>query len=538
MRSWQVITALAAALLVWSVCAARADFLIDDAYISFRYARAWSETGIPAYNPGESPPVEGYSNLLWVLLLRLGLGLGLAPEVLAPALSALCAGATLLVLAQTVTRLGLTPGASVATLLALAAYAPFFVWTTGGRETALFGLLLLATWTLLAGADGLRAGALAGLCAGLLAATRPEGFVWIGVVLISLLSTSALRPSSRALTGFALTAALGLVALFSWRLSVHGQLLPNTVAAKAGISGASMARGARSSASLLLTTGWPLLALLAPLVCVRERRSLVLTVWLPFCAAFAYDVLVGGDWMPMFRFHAPAAVFGALALGLALERTGRAAAPLGVGLAALAALPAWDLSLAPERLRRSLDFREFRTGYQTEWQRWEQGRANLASFIAIGKGLDHVTTQAGSVEPAASITLGAIGAIGYHSGLVVYDRNGLVEREVAMREATAVRSAGHDKRVPRSFFLDRAPTYFEALLVPRGPSQVQGALAAGSRQLGARLQREGDAALFSSTVVRAHLLEAGVAGDRPQTLLLVEGASEAEARAFWGPLGF
>ena len=44
---------------------------LDDAFISFRYARNLVEGAGLVWNPGE-PPVEGYSNFLWVLLLAVG----------------------------------------------------------------------------------------------------------------------------------------------------------------------------------------------------------------------------------------------------------------------------------------------------------------------------------------------------------------------------------------------------------------------------------------------------------------------------------
>ena len=43
-----------------------APYVVDDAFISFRYARNLVEGHGLVYNPGEH--VEGYSNFLWVLL--------------------------------------------------------------------------------------------------------------------------------------------------------------------------------------------------------------------------------------------------------------------------------------------------------------------------------------------------------------------------------------------------------------------------------------------------------------------------------------
>lgn len=67
--------ALAVALLLAHALSFR--FAIDDAYISFRYARNLLDGHGLVFNPGER--VEGYSNLSWVLLAAAGMAAGLDP---------------------------------------------------------------------------------------------------------------------------------------------------------------------------------------------------------------------------------------------------------------------------------------------------------------------------------------------------------------------------------------------------------------------------------------------------------------------------
>ena len=45
-------------------------FTVDDAFITFRYARNWAEGFGPTYNPGGGP-AEGYTTFLWMLLMTL-----------------------------------------------------------------------------------------------------------------------------------------------------------------------------------------------------------------------------------------------------------------------------------------------------------------------------------------------------------------------------------------------------------------------------------------------------------------------------------
>src|SRR5205814_5237660 len=53
------------------------DFVNDDAYISFRYARNLAEHGQLVFNLGER--VEGYTNFLWTVLLAACMKVGVGP---------------------------------------------------------------------------------------------------------------------------------------------------------------------------------------------------------------------------------------------------------------------------------------------------------------------------------------------------------------------------------------------------------------------------------------------------------------------------
>ena len=60
-----------------------------------------------------------------------------------------------------------------------------------------------------------------------------------------------------------------------------------------------------------------------------------------------------------------------------------------------------------------------------------------------------------------------MGAIGYYSGLTVYETYGLVTPEVIDAAPPRERSSpGHDVRVEIEFFLDRKPTYTMSFVKP------------------------------------------------------------------------
>lgn len=479
-------------LLVW-----RSAFLIDDAYISFRYARNWSEHGIPAFHPGASPPVEGYSNFLWVLILRVCHGLGWGLESASQVLGVGFGMATLVVLHLHLTRTLALPAlaASLGTL-SLAAFPPFTVWCTGGLETSLFSLLCLSTYAALVSRGG--APVLTGLLAGALATgvalTRVEGFAWVlGIAALAWIAGPKEERSERLGPFFAIYLA-GFCLFLFWRHGVYGEWMANTVHAKAGLTTARLVRGAKTTVSFLLLFPSSIAALALGLCALRgEYRRAVLGLGGLFTAFLAYNWLVGGDWMPFFRFLAPGAPMMAALLAIGFARLGRRpAVTTATGLALLSLLPLFDLHPAPRGLREAIEFREFKqSGYLTEWGRWQRSVSNLESiFLPLGRALAQVSTE------QDSLTFGAIGAVGWESNMRIHDYNGLVDRDVARRGGTASgRSAGHDKAVPRAWFLGRKPTMFHAALVSTNSSEDTPVI---RNQVRAAARKKIDARVFSN----------------------------------------
>lgn len=456
---------LAGILVLWALLVWRSAFLIDDAYISMRYARNWAEHGIPAFHLDANPPVEGYSNFLWVVLLRMAGEVGWGLESAAMWLGAVFGLLTVLCLYRfLVNGLDLPPVASLLGTLVLATFPPFTVWSTGGLESTLFAFLALATFAALHGGRGVLAG-VAGLA---LALTRVEGFLWVPAIAVCVALT---RPADRArYKPYFLVYLVGFGAFLFWRHHVYGEWVANTVHAKAGFTSERLLRGAKTTASFFLHFPTAILALVAALICLRgPLKSAALSLGTMYFGFLAYDALVGGDWMPFFRFLAPAApVIGALCALLFARMPAKAAVGLGTVMVVLSLLPLYDKHLAPESTRRALEFREFKqAGFTSEWGRWERSKQNLEQiFLPLGRALKQVTDE------NDSLTFGAIGAVGFESDLRIHDYNGLVDAEVARQEGTqSGKSAGHDKSVPRSFFLSREPTLYHAVLLMVGTGE-------------------------------------------------------------------
>ena len=92
---------------------------------------------------------------------------------------------------------------------------------------------------------------------------------------------------------------------------------------------------------------------------------------------------------------------------------------------ALSLLPAFNLHLAPRALRERFHFRYNEPTPKTELEMWSFMRENARQWKELGRALAEHT------KPGESITLGPIGAVGYYSGLTIYDSYGLVDRAVA-----------------------------------------------------------------------------------------------------------
>ncbi len=449
-------------------------FVTDDAFISFRYARNWAEGAGLRFNLGVDPPVEGFSNFLWTALMAGIHGLGLDMVGLACWISFFLGLILLWIVNRRLVALH-GPGNAAAFLgtLFLACFPPFAVWSTGGLETMLFALLLFTAYANLPGSIGEPRGLLAGLAAGLLALTRPEGIIW-GLALAGLhllrRGPEKERAVDRAFVRY-LALLLSMTAIFlAARLLYFEKALPNTAYAKVGFSLEILERGLLYLANFSLTFATPaLLILLLPLLWFQRKHDRSIVPAAVVIGGFAaYSIASGGDFMAMGRFLAPAAPFFAIlfaALFAALTRRGRAPlkplSALAALLLAIQALPAFDLCLIPAGLQRALDFRWNDEEIRSEAAQWAYMNENMKKWAASGRALKEYASEDDSLVCAN------IGAIGYYSDLLILDQCGLVEPDVDQWQpipGMTRKSAGHDKMRPLGYFLGRSPTFFQAVV--------------------------------------------------------------------------
>jgi arabinofuranosyltransferase len=429
--------ALIAAAVILHAAAIPIDF-IDDAYISFRYAWHLSQGNGLVFNPGA--PVEGYSNLTWVLIAAGLLKLDIPLEEGMRCAAVFFLATTPILIQASLLRAGASLGVASSAGVALALTTPWVMPMLNGLEGALFSFLLVCvTWHNWRSRAEVSLGpAIASGIAGLLlSATRPEGFalylfqVGIGAALGSRTGgEAAQRPHLIALGTF----LTGFVAFTAWRVATFGALIPNTVLAKMGSPYRPFARlsfspwgdGLGYSLGFLEAT-LPLWILLALLPVFRRRRQAVRlsesSVALTVLAAslvfpgFAIVFVNNGDWMPDYRLLAPYIPLLVMAAGAGLTafRPGPSLfALLGVGL----------LSLLPSRLERPA------AGNLVEHKPSDFHR----KLCALGSD----TYAAAALRGAPVVAVEVLGVFSYCAPyLPLRDLNGLTDREIALHEPSS-----------------------------------------------------------------------------------------------------
>ncbi|MDF1801071.1 MAG: hypothetical protein P1V81_18025 [Planctomycetota bacterium] len=461
------------------------SWLCDDAFISFRYARHLAEGHGLVFNVGETPPIEAYSNLAWVLVLALGERIGIASPTLAPLLSL----GTLAWLVGLVARdLGRWtshgPWSRLALVLIQVGMPPLVVWGTSGLETMAFTLAVYQVARHLVGnPHDLGGSSSIGLAiwVSLVVLLRVDGWVYLAGLIGtgSVVAWSARsRPLGRRLLVLVLSAALAIGLGLAVRWLAHGTLVPHTVRVKVEPNLLVLERGVRYILAMCLAA--PALGLLQLLLLGQLRRGVVCTWALvrrraapansaapgglvlaaPPLVALLASLMVGGDFMAFGRFFVPATPFLVVLLALWLERLGPARAPLVLG--ALTPLLLWTDGLAltdrlplPRPVAEAAHFRWNDTELRSEAEVWRGMRERAKLWSNLGRALARHT------EPGETLVVGAIGAVGYYSKLYLLDTYGLVDLDVGLAPGNpGQHSPGHDKQVLDAYFLPRGPDYY------------------------------------------------------------------------------
>lgn len=426
-------------------------FTVDDAYISFRYARNFAEGLGLVYNPGEA--IEGYTNFAWTVLLAAGLKLGIDPHLTAKVFGAAAAIGTLVCVYRLADRmLPLRTLPCMATWL-LASSSTFTGYAVLGLETGMFVFLVVLGTMCMFGEQARGRGFVrSGLIFALAGLTRPEAPMFIGIPM--LLLGRGLLSRQNLLRG--LVFATPLAAHLLWRHAYYGAWVPATLSAKTGDLSQQWSGG---KAYLL---GWiehagPIvfLSIYGLGIGVARRSREVLSIAAVFVVVLGYVLLVGGDWMSYFRFMTPAEPYCFLLVGLGARRIAETR-----DRAAVVALALFGLFVGVQRVHHLAEA-------QKKWVKEEKRFWD----ITAGQTADWLAMRA---KPGR-VAIGDIGYVGYRTNYPILDLLGLVDPVIGQLPGGYTRKLGAGFR---ERFFEVAPEY--AVIILSG-QQCDTAAMEGSR---------------------------------------------------------
>lgn len=452
--------------------------MVDDAYITFRYADNFAQGLGLVFNPGER--VEGYSNFTLVLLLapfaRAGIDLLFASKLIG-----FFSGIIAIIFTI---RLGSLYAGKDSLFRFIPAFllstsASFALWSMAGIETDLYAMLLWAgayyyiRWqqpfddstangyhsdknpTGRRGWDPVKSGILLSLAA----MSRPEGAIFgvaLGIdALIRLLRRRRLNINE---VSWAACLAFPFAGYLGWRLWYYGMLVPNTYYAKIWGGLALKLKSLPYGYGFIMVNGGGLLIFLMAFAILAKglKRNRPVLLFLAANAFFVFNA--GTDWMPMHRFFVPslAMIYLLASEGiravyerLAAAQTGNARLSAS-GLFQKAAVGLLIFSLA------AFAFAEERYSSGNPRNGWR----HTGEFAIAGWLIENA-------RPDETLAIDAAGIIPYFSRLYSFDYLGICDLHIARLPGLL-----HEKSDPE-YVLAKRPDYVVMCGTEKHPTPEQ-----------------------------------------------------------------
>ena len=475
-RSWLWLAVALASALAWSN-----RFLLDDAYIAFRYAANLAHGHGLVWNPGER--VEGYTNFLWTLLLAGGIALHVDPAASSMALGMACFVGSLLATFELALRLTGSVQAAYLALLLLGTHYTFTAFATSGLETQMQCFLLVLTAL---AALPPRAAAVASearllgfsllVAAALL--TRLDSLLVAGPIALAVLVrtlTEPRRDRAAALVLLLAPCALTVGTWLAWKRAYYGSFLPNTLLAKLPVAHAPV----RAMRYLRAYVNSYLLAPLALAVVIGAPRlaragglqlgglALLILFWA------GYLLRIGGDFME-FRLLAPILPFAFVLASWALDSV-VTVWPLRAGLVAITLVGSWLHA----------------TRYDRHPSGWIESVTRLAGHLERPaenwSGIGHALGRAFGEGSSVSVATTAAGAIPYYSGLPAVDMLGLTDPWVVRHGVPLGDQPGHVRIAPLRYLIARRVNLLIAHPIVLAPGEAVTRLPHLGEPVGAQL---------------------------------------------------
>lgn len=458
MKFWTSITATALLGVLIAQLALFLPFTLDDAYITFSYAKNFVTGHGLVFSRGDR--VEATSSLLWALLLipfeaLVSQGAVIGSKILGTL--SICgtvwAGTLLIrdVLKNSKWRGPLYLAFSFAVLM----NSSFMTWSTYGMENGLLAFLLMSAVVLFIRESTGKRGTTSAFVLVLIEMCRPEGFMFVAIFAALRLLESASRPTGETRAHCRLWFLVligGVLGYEAFGFLYYGYLLPNSATAKIVMAGADAWRkgidylGTGSAVSFVAL--YCLASILIPLAVLLDRSDrssypqVASLFWLCVTAQISFTVLSGGDWMVNARFLSHMA-------------------PL---LLTLVILTIWRIVTTSTRFVSSrltrylcglgalcgiLLYAKININYARDSWNWQ----NFLQMAEM-RGIQEMTHKLNELDPAGMETVACsdIGRMGYFYGGRVMDWAGLADEEIAHRHITLSDESA-------SIILARGPTF-------------------------------------------------------------------------------
>jgi hypothetical protein len=439
------------------------NFVTDDAFISFVYAKNLARHGALVFNIGEHP-VEGYTNFLWTVLLAGLLKLGLVPEVTSRVLGTAFAVATLgscAWLSRRVRGTDWSPWDALPGLL-LAGVPGYACWASGGLETQMFTFFVTlgAAFYVEDRLDARQPRLRSALLFGVAALTRPEGVLLFAVTIIhySLVKIRAksMSPARVELHWLALFSTL-VVPHLLWRHWYYGYWFPNTFYIKSSGIGGVWNQGGYYLMRVCQTFHLWLVPIfvIVGLLAQRERGARVLAAYTTLMTAvFAlYVASVGGDFMGLYRFVMPVIPLIAVCCAVGMRQM---LSPLTTRLPAATPVLVTLALMGHAAHARAVDKAALVVGADAG----PAGNIDTPGFLrwytanraAVGKWF------ARYARPDDYAAVGGAGAQVYYSDIRSLDCYGLSDEFIAHKLPARSSRPGHQKYATDEYILSKHPT--------------------------------------------------------------------------------
>jgi arabinofuranosyltransferase len=449
-------------------------FVQDDTYITLQYAKNFATGNGLVFNIGEK--VEGFTSLIWVMILGFAYKIGLNIESLSQILSVTFGAINLFLIyilfkeiaqnsINTENEQFIGKVFALLSVLITALSGTYYYWAVSGMETTLFTMFFLITiyFYLKYYLNG-KLNILLPVFVFTTSLIRPEGNVLIILILTHFSYTSLINNhfsiskslkiifSKEKVKGYSVFIFL-VLGITVFRISYFGYPLPNTFYAKTSFSVEQIKVGIEyflSFASDYLFYGF---ILILPLYLFRykDKRGITSFLYLNTFVFIVYTILVGGDVLTQFRFFVPIIPLVAILFCFLMYSiyTSLKEAKKKMSLPMLLIFPfmvAIFINLINTSVVKKMAERENDLVYRME---------------AIGKWLQK---ELNDKKEKLSIAASTVGALKYYSGIDVIDMLGLTDSFIAhnpnyIKAISDEKIGWKEKKYNARYILDRKPNY-------------------------------------------------------------------------------